>query len=442
MTTTETVQPPFATRDLDERVGRESHMSDVSRALVRVISSARPTHVSTLHVTCSDGLERERSRDFIDMVARDITPAGDRGWAPLRTANLGGRYEWGSGAVSFSHFDGPDDHLQVVQCNAHVGVIRHADGPHFGFYERGPRHSNTCGALSLLLAGQSGPFLDELREAFSSEGKDRVQLLRDHVAPEHRVLFAAVVNARLQARRALLDLARPLQAGGAGPDRLLILAAVTFNQRGADHELCVGHYAGARNPDGTLAAVWTGLGDDPTRYRFENALSGVQITQDGPLRRVARGPGAWRAEIAAELAAELASTPDPAEAAAAERQPSAVRPEEVPRTLDARALATLDQLDALLHDPDHPWTSLAAKGACLALTEVLAVPAVVSLFAGGALAANHSFRMRRIARGNAPEHEVDELAYEASEDLAQRDPGEARSILAGTTQRIRELYGR
>lgn len=441
MTTTDTVQPPFATRDLDEHVGRESHMSDLSRALVRVVSSARASHVSTLHVTCSDGLERERSRDFIDMVARDITPAGDRGWAPLRTANLGGRYEWGSGAVSFSHFDGPDDHLQVVQCNAHVGVIRHADGPHFGFYERGPRDSMTCGALSLLLAGQSGPFLDELREAFASEGKDRVRLLRDHVAPEHRVLYAAVVNARLQARRALLDLAQPVPAGGVGPDRLLIVAAVTFNQRGADHELCVGHYAGARNPDGTLAAVWTGLGDDPTRYRYEHTLSGVHITQDGPLRRVARGPGAWRAEAAAALAAELASAPEP-EAASTGDAPVAVRPEEVPRTLDARALATLDQLDALLNDPDHPWTSLAAKGACLALTEVLAVPAVVSLFAGGALAANHSFRMRRIARGEAAEHEVDELAHEASLDLAQRDPSESRSILAGTTRRIRELYGR
>lgn len=426
---------PFDTHDLDACIGREVFIGDVGRALVRVVAGARPDHVSSLHVTCSDGLEKDASRYFKDTVARDITPAGDRDWAPLRTANLGGRYEWGSGGVSFSHFDGEGAHLQVVQVNAHVGVIREPAGPKFGFYERGPRHSMTCGALSLLLAGQAGPFLDELREAFASEGLDRINLINTEIPAEHRALFAAVVQARLQARRAYLDLGRARGASERGPDKLLVVAMVSFNQRGADHEMCIGHYAGARNDDGSMTAVWTGLGDDPRKYVFTQDLAGVVISQDGPQKRAARGPKVHRELVLEDLAEEIeCPEPPPVE------EGTGVAFEEPPARLGSQAQATLDQLDGWLNDPEHPWSSLAVKGACIALTEALAVPAVVTLFAGGALAANHAFRMQRIARGGAHEHEVEELAHEATRDLASRDPEEAKSILASATARLRKLY--
>lgn len=435
---TDPIQSPFDTHDLDERVGREAHMGDLGRALVRVVAATRPAHVSSLHVTCSDGLEQECRRHFHDTVARDITPAQDRDWAPLRTANLGGRYEWGSGAVSFSHFDGPGDHIQVVQINGHVGVIRDSSGPRFGFYERGPRNSVTCGALALLLAEQAGPFLDELRETFTSEGIDRIIMLNDGVPKTHKKLFAAVVQARLQARRALLDLARQTAPGEAGPDRILIVAAVTFNQRGVDHELLVGHYAGERDADGVMHAVYTGLGDNPMRYRYEHTLAGVHLTQDGPFKRTARGPRAHRELPVSDLEREIAE--EKVELSLA--PPPAQNPfEDVPVELTDNARRTLDQIDGWLNDPEHPWSSLAVKGACIALTEALAVPAVVTLFAGGALAANHAFRMRRIASGGAHEHEVEELAHEATRDLANRNPAEAKSILAGATARLRSLYG-
>lgn len=437
-----TLSSPFDTHDLDVFVGREAHMGDLGRALVRVVASVRPAHVASLHVTCSDGLERLCAKTFHDTVARDITVPADREWAPLRTSNLGGRYEWGSGGVGFSHFVGAPSNMMVAQINSHVGVIREARSLRFGTHERSGRMSPVCGALFMVLAGRTGPFATEMREALSSEGLDRMALLNDpdSVSADYKYLYGAIVNARLQARRALLDLARPLEADEVGADLLLVLAAVTFNQRGADHELLVGYYAGKRDADGVMQAIWCGLGDNPTKYQYEFDLAGVKVTQPGPLKRKARGPKGHR-ELPLE---KLADHLEDLRAESVAHQEAGPEPltecDRPPVHLDPHSRSVLDQVDALLNDPDHPWSSLAVKGACIALTEVLAVPAVLTLFAGGALAANHAFRMQRIARGGGHEHEVEELAHETAIDLQQRDPREARSILKSATARLRQLY--
>ena len=435
---------PFDTHDLDVFVGREAHMGDLGRAIVRVVATARPANVASLHVTCSDGLERLCAKTFHDTVARDITVPADREWAPLRTANLGGRYEWGSGGVGFSHFVSAPPNMMVVQINSHVGVIREARSLRFGTHERSGRMSPVCGAISMVLADRKGPFATEMREALNSEGLDRIALLNDptSVHPDYKYLYGAIVNARVQARRALLDLARPLEAGEVGSDLLLVLAAVTFNQRGADHELMVGYYAGKRDPDGVMQAIWCGLGDNQLKYQYAFDLAGVKVSQPGPQKRQARGTARHRelpVEELAEQLEELRALPD--EDTTTDRVEAPSESDAPPVQLDPHSLSVLDQVDALLNDSDHPWTSLAVKGACIALTEALAVPAVLTLFAGGALAANHAFRMQRIARGGGHEHEVEELAHETALDLEQRDPREARSILMSATARMRRLYG-
>jgi len=62
------------------------------------------------------------------------------------------------------------------------------------------------------------------------------------LAPELRMLYVVVIQARLEARRALLDLTQLAQ----GPDTLLVVSAVALDQHSHDHELLVGFFAGER----------------------------------------------------------------------------------------------------------------------------------------------------------------------------------------------------
>ena len=76
---------------------------------------------------------------------------------------------------------------------------------------------------------------------FQSEGKDRVAILQDpeKVSEKNRPLFAAVVNARLQARRALIDLQDFVPTS---PTLYLVLPCVTLNQKQRDTEFLCGLY--------------------------------------------------------------------------------------------------------------------------------------------------------------------------------------------------------
>lgn len=415
----ETTPPPFDTSELEALVGREGHLGGIGRAKVAVVRRLRAEHVSTLHVTCSDGLEKKANKSYLDTVVRDLTNAGERDWAPLRTANLGARYEWASGPVAFSHFRGAGSSAALIKINTHVGVEHTGAEPAFGFYDRGGRRSATCGALSMLLAGMDEPFIHELEELFASGGLDRLALLRDPevTEPELAPLLAAVLQARLQARRALLDNVETANDGLPGPDRLLIVAAVTINQKQSDHELLVGFYAGERNPAGRLVMTWCGLPDDPRELRCERHHSGIRISADFQATRRARGAYDHRSLIAEDYQAREAPC------------------------LSGQASAALEELHQKLNDPAHPWTGLAIKGSALALGELLPIPALLALFAGGALEVNHAFKLSRIAHGQAKPHEVDALLFAAAEDLADDEPHEARRVLQAALERLQGLTG-
>ena len=235
------------------------------------------------------------------------------------------------------------------------------------------------------------------------------------VAPEHRALVAAAVSARLQARKAMLDLC----ATPGAPDRLLVPACVTLNQPGRDHEVLVGWYAAARAAGGEFDVTWTGLEDDPRGIGVEHGPRGVRLFArdpeshdevDAPAARRARGPAEHR-RLPQELWA-AAETPVKAS----------------PQVLDTLESA-ITGLEDQLHDPDHPVRALALKGALVAMAETLAAPAVLTLFATGALDLHHAWRMQEIATGEDEAAEARALLQRVIEGAETLDPATAERAL-------------
>ena len=105
-------------------------------------------------------------------------------------------------------------------------------------------------------AGKRSPFLDDLREAFDSEGHDRLGALRNSrkVDPLFRPLAAAVVSARLQARKAVLDLQDRTPAQ---PTYWVVLPCVTVNRHELDTEIVCGVYT-VDGRDGERAVTYSG----------------------------------------------------------------------------------------------------------------------------------------------------------------------------------------
>jgi len=256
---------------IHDLIAVESDTEAVARALVRFSSELGAAIVGAFHITCSDEAEGQCSqvfqRSFVEGQLPELKP-GCR-W-PFRSANLGARYEWGAVGMAEEHFAlSPNDlKLLVLKINAHVGVSDTVDGPSYGQIDRYGHESSCCGALAGLLRGGDIPALDELGEAFRYDGKDRVAILRDssRVEPRHRALFAAVTNARLQARRAVEDIR---QHRPKTPTVFLVLPAVTINRPDADSELVVGQY-GIDWTQQSPSVKYHGLGDDPAAYRLRH----------------------------------------------------------------------------------------------------------------------------------------------------------------------------
>ena len=269
---------------LQDLIGRESDLSQVGMGVRRFAQSLRAPVVGAYHVTCSDETERECEEAFQRLVAAGLLPALKHYTfrAPFRSINLGGRYEWGAAGLAEQHFALPQTQgafkLLVVKINAHAGVRQGPQGPEYGWYRRYGSDSACCGALAALVGGARLPALEELAETFAAGELDRVALLRNPeiVAPEHRALLAAVVNARLQAERATSDICagRPHT-----PTVFLVLPCVTINRPGPDTELVVGQ--GGVDWTGQQPAVkYYGLGDDPAAYRVRHEQGRVEIEDD------------------------------------------------------------------------------------------------------------------------------------------------------------------
>lgn len=250
---------------------------------MRICACLNPAVVGALHVTCADESEWECIDSFQRCFVNEMLPDLKFGQkTAFHLSNLGGRYEWGAIPVAEHHFATAESHhafkVMLIRVSAHVATEGNGRAARFGRMRRYDTQSTACGALHALLAGGDKPFLHDLREAFESEGRDRLAMLLDEsrVAPTCRGLFVAVVNARLQARRAELEIDRHEPAS---PTLYLIASCVTLNRPEQDTELLCGlGTIDHRSPAKTIE--YLGLGDDPTRYVLHDDPERVRVSDD------------------------------------------------------------------------------------------------------------------------------------------------------------------
>ena len=267
-------------------VGQERSLADVAHTIRAWATTQDAAEVGALHVTCSDESEREcveaLQRGFIEHLLPVLKFARR---SAFQLSNLGGRYEWGAAPLAEDHFLSERSRrgytLLVGKINAHVAFEEtpgHDARFRLGIWDRYGRDSTSCGALNALVAGARSPFLDDLREAFDSEGRDRLAALRNarQVDPLVRPLAAALASARLQARKAALDLQdrTPTQ-----PTFWIILPSVTVNRHEEDTEIVCGVYT-VDGRDGTRAVTYSGLGDNPAAYQIERVDDRFAVTDD------------------------------------------------------------------------------------------------------------------------------------------------------------------
>ena len=252
-------------------IGRERDVDEVARTLYTVAFELRAPVVGAMQVTCADESERECIDAFQSNFVEDLLPSlkfGTR--SRFRLANLGGRYERGAVAIAENHYSTGKAagafKLLVVKVNSHVCAESTEDGRRFGRMRRYDTESVYCGALHALMDGSELPFAKELGERFRSGGKDRLEILLDktRVEPDHRSLFAAVANARLQVEGAVDDIR---ECSPQTPTFFLLLPCVTLNRKGKDTEIVCGVWQLDGRPNEPID-VYHGLGDDPSAYRL------------------------------------------------------------------------------------------------------------------------------------------------------------------------------
>lgn len=269
--------------DLTKLLGVEHPLDELNRGLAQYVRSFQPPVVGALHVTCADESEWESIDSFQRWVVAPLMPelkCGRR--ATFHLSTLGGRYDPGALAVAEQHYATPTAReafkVLLVKINAHVAVAGAGAEAQFGRLRRYDTESSACGALRALLDGVDQPFVEDLRRAFSVGGTDRVATLLDPraVDPALQSLFAAVVNAQVQARAVCEEILRhPAQSRTV----YVVAAAVTLNRAGADTELL----CSLRTSDGrgvALDSVHAGLGDEPARYAARFELGRLHVRDD------------------------------------------------------------------------------------------------------------------------------------------------------------------
>ncbi len=269
---------------LQDLIGIESALSDVSNGLRQFAQDLGAPLIGGYHVTCSDEAETECAEAFQHWFVREVLPElKPDSRAPFRSVNLGGRYEPGAIQIAEEHYAAPRSReafkLLVVKINAHTAVRVSGAGPEYGWLERYGSRSTCCGALAGLFEGSSLPAAQELRETFGGEGKDRLAVLGDEsrVAARHRALLTAVSSAALQARRAVQEIR---QYRPQTPTMYLVLPCVTINRPSEpDTELVVGEY-GIDRTGVECVIEHRGLGDDPAGYRVRHEQGRVVVEDD------------------------------------------------------------------------------------------------------------------------------------------------------------------
>lgn len=393
---------------IHDLIGRELPSETVNRALRSYAQSARVDGVGAVHVTCSDESEREVAESFQHWFADSLLPElkfSSR--APLRTANLGGRYEWGAIRVAEKHFATPAARsglkLMMVKINAHVGITQASGAVRYGVLKRYECDSACCSALNALLANTRHPAVDELTAAFNYDGLMRLNMLKDEntVAPELRILIAGILNARIQARSAIVDI-QDYQPET--PTIFVVLPCVTLNRQQRDTEITVGAYW-ADSRVGTENAQYLGLSDDPSKFQI-SLRHGSLVVSDGQIEQ-ARDARNHRVEVVEQWRARrktVTKVSDPRIREIAERSK---------KSPQYSATMTRETLKTLL------W--LAA--------DISPIPLSIMLFAKGIAGVHRLYSVHQLARGAGDVDQARDIIEEVSDQIAKIPADRAQAAI-------------
>jgi hypothetical protein len=399
-----------------ELIGKEHPLDTACRTLRDLCRLERPVAVGAYHIHCSDESERECADAFQQWFVQELVPEL-KPWnrSPFRTANLGARYEWGAAGIAEDHYAIPEaaDGVKAVmiKVSSHVGVLPRGTDQQFGKIQRYGAPSSCCGALTGLLRDSHLPSLLRMREVFQSEGKDRVAMLNDaeQVDPSHRLLFAAIVNARLQSRRAVLDIQNMTPKS---PTIFLIVPCVTLDRSQRDTELVVGCYR-ADCSDGPAKVTYQGLGDDPSRYEASSHHGHLRVGDDQlQHERMARDHRA----IIDEWRARHGIDPSPA------------------REHSAQICAAVEKI--------NKHGAGVAQEVATALVTTMAVaapiPFALELFVSGAAGIHHVYRAWRLAGGAAEPNDARPIFDEVLAHIESLSPEEARQFVRSLAEKYAE----
>jgi hypothetical protein len=407
-------QPLLPTADLERLIGTERRLGEVGHAIVSASRILGAKNVATLHVTCSDEREKECADDFVNSVVREVGNGPFTRRAPMRTANLGARYEWGSAGLALNHFaaEGTEKSLLILKTSSHVGYVEQGGMREYGIVDRELLTSTSCGALGCLLGGVTKPFSRELELLFGSEGLDRLGMLRDStvVSALERSAAAGVINARLQARKAFLDISEQAMADLAmAPQHVLVVACMTLNRPGVDHELLVGFYSGARDPKapGGFQFTWTGLSGDPRQLEISHTSGALSMTSTGVRTRFARGPKEHRRLPLVEVLGNP----------------------ETPAPVQAAVDHAVDEIQTSLRAEKSPAAKLALAGVAVVIGEVMPVAGLALLLSSGAIELHHTWRVHRVASGQASDAEARALFEEICVGFDHLNESEAQLVV-------------
>jgi hypothetical protein len=394
---------------LKDIVGAERSLEGVCQAIHLSVVERHPQIVGAMHVTCADESEHECASAFQRCFVKYMLPSLKFAQqSAFRIANLGGRYDWGAVRIAEQHYANADRtgsrRLMVVKVNSHVGV---SDGPGgastYGIMERYGSDSRCCSALHALLAGDTRPFVENLAEGFVSEGPDRLAALTDghRIEPAFRLLYTAMVSARLQARKVILD----VQDFKESRTEFLVIPCVTLNRPARDTEIVCGFYLSTpgqvdKEPD------YYGLGDDPTLYEHQIKNGRLVITDD-----------------------QIGSTRE----ARDHRQLALAQWHELTRdkrvTLDDARLRRARHEAAKHTGPYHERARMLLRTLLTVLAEVDPVSAAILLFAHGSVGIHHAFRVHRLARQLEDSHEAQKVLKELRSKIDTLEPEQAEAMM-------------
>ena len=245
--------------------------------------------------------------------------------------------------------------------------------------------------------------MENLAEVFVSEGPDRLAALTggSRIDPQFLLLYTAMVSARLQARKVVLD----VQDHKGWKTEFLIIPCVTINRPERDTEIVCGFYHSTpgqpdREPD------YYGLGDDPSLYEHQIKNSRLVITDD-----------------------QLGSTRQ----ARDHRQLALAQWHELTR--DKRVRLDDDRiqrarLEAAQHTgPYHERARMLLRALLTVLADVDPVSAAVLLFAHGSVGIHHAFRVHRLARQLEDSHEAQKVLKEMRSKIDTLEPEQAEAMI-------------